>query len=486
MKKKRLLEIYRRHALNFLFLFFLISFSSCQINPASGEKEISLMSKREEISIGKQENEKIIKQFGGIYQNKKLQNYVNSLGQFLTNTSELPNLKFTFTILDSSIVNAFALPGGYIYLTRGLIALCQNEAQLAGVIAHEIGHVTARHTARRYTQAIGTNLIVNVLGSLIKNQALMNLLGNSAGLYSLSYSRKHEYEADQLALRYMRRAGFKISEMGEFLRVMENYSKLQQKKVGSNEKRRSELLSTHPTSFKRVQKLIEKSQEIYNPNPIVGTEIFLRKIDGITFGDNINSGIIANQKFSHAKLKFSFNLNESFYFINLPNLIIGNGPNSSKILFDIDNSNNFSNFKNYIKKWSKENSIIEVQEEYINGLKSANTTINKRNEKISFFAIRSGKLIYRFVLLAKHSDFFELNKDFLKVVSSFHLLSEEEIKKIKPNKVKIFSYDNLEEIKKFISLQSIQKKYSKDTFEILNDISSKSIKDKSKIKLIIN
>ena len=153
---------------------------------------------------------------------KKLQNYINSLGNFIVSTSEMPDKKFTFTILDSPIVNAFALPGGYIYITRGLISLCQNEAQLAGVIAHEIGHVTARHAARRYTKSVGTGLLANILGSLTKNYLVRNLIGQSASLYLLSFSREQEYEADMLSTRYMIRAGFDPREMAMFLKNMEN------------------------------------------------------------------------------------------------------------------------------------------------------------------------------------------------------------------------------------------------------------------------
>ena len=137
-------------------------------------------------------------------------------------TSELSNKTFTFTILDSPIVNAFALPGGYIYLTRGLLAICDNEAQLAGVISHEIGHI-ARHAARRYTKSVGTNLILNVIGTLTNNQVARNH-GTRCWTIS-SYSRSQEYEADKLALRYMNRAGFEALEMA-ILELMENYSKL--------------------------------------------------------------------------------------------------------------------------------------------------------------------------------------------------------------------------------------------------------------------
>ena len=152
-------------------LTFLI-ISSCGTNPSTGQKELIIMSESEENTIGKSEHPKIIKEFGGAYNNEKLQNYVESIGNFLISTSELPNKEFKFTILDTPMINAFALPGGYVYLTRGLIYLCQNEAQLAGVIAHEIGHITARHTAKRYTQTVGTSLLANILGVLAQNNAV--------------------------------------------------------------------------------------------------------------------------------------------------------------------------------------------------------------------------------------------------------------------------------------------------------------------------
>ena len=160
----------------------LLLISNCGTNPSTGKKEIIIMSESEEDSVGRNEHPKILKQFGGVYENEKLQNYVKSLGDFLVSTSELPEKQFKFTVLNTPIINAFALPGGYIYLTRGLIYLCQNEAQLAGVIAHEIGHITARHTAKRYTQTFGTSILANILGVLVENNAVGNLINQSASL----------------------------------------------------------------------------------------------------------------------------------------------------------------------------------------------------------------------------------------------------------------------------------------------------------------
>ena len=190
--------------IGFFFIFLLsiiFALPGCQTNPSSNKKDFSIISPDEEQKIGITEHPKIVKKFGGIYTNSKLQNYVESLGKFIVSTSEMHSSNFTFTILDTPIVNAFALPGGYIYITRGLILLCQNEAQLAGVIAHEIGHVTARHAARRYTRDVSTNLLANILSTLTKNNVLRNLIGQSSSLYLLSFSRNQEYEADELSIR---------------------------------------------------------------------------------------------------------------------------------------------------------------------------------------------------------------------------------------------------------------------------------------------
>ena len=302
------------------FLIYLIFFcifcstTSCVVTPSSGQREISLMSKEDEKAIGKSEHPKIIKQFGGVYQNEKLQNYIESLGKFLVSTSESPNLTFTFTILNSPIVNAFALPGGYIYLTRGLIYLCQNEAQLAGVIAHEIGHVTGRHTAKRYTRAIGTNLLGNLLNTVIKNPILQNLTNTTASLHLLSYSRDHEYEADNLATRYMIRAGFDPFEMANFLKQMEKYSDLQKKIIG-DKRSVSELLLTHPNSSKRVMEVINNAESSATYKPIIGKEVFLKKIDGMLYGDKPEEGFFYKNTFIHKPLDFFLILMNQFFLL---------------------------------------------------------------------------------------------------------------------------------------------------------------------------
>ena len=389
-----------------LIFFFLIILNllNCEYNPALDKKEFILMSEKEEKRVGERENLRLISQFGGIYKNQKLQNYINSLGEFLVSTSELSNLDFTFTIIDTPIVNAFALPGGYIYLTRGLLAICQNEAQLAGVLAHEIGHVTARHSAKRYTKNFGVNLISQILGALAKDRNITNVVNQSAGLYLLSYSRSQEYEADKLAVRYMKRAGFDPIEMSNFLRVMGKHSLLQNRILNQKKNRKSSLLSTHPSSPERVKKVIKESKLASVKNPITGREIFLKKIDGMTFGSKRDQGFLNSDSFVHPKLGISFNLDKDFFFVNSSENLVGLSGDDAKIIFDLDQNRKNNDFKSYFRTWTNKNNLTEYREFEINDLRSATTVLNFKNQSLRFVIITKDQVFYRFILICNEDE----------------------------------------------------------------------------------
>ena len=448
-----------------LVLSFLLS--SCQINPATGEKELSLISKKEEDDIGKSEHKKIIKQFG-IYENRRLQNYINSLGEFLVSTSELSNKTFTFTILDSPIVNAFALPGGYIYLTRGLLALCDNEAQLAGVISHEIGHITARHSARRYTKSVGTNLILNVLGTLTNNQVARNLMGQGAGLFLLSYSRSQEYEADKLALRYMNRAGFEALEMANFLELMENYSKIKSE-ILKTKNTSSELLRTHPNSSKRVKEVIAEANNTTQINPILGRDIYLKKIDGLLFGHKQDEGFFLKNRFVHPKLKITFPLIDDFYFINTPKKILGINNKKSQIIYDIAETNNIE-LRKYLVSWSKKAKvkIDKLNSFSLNNLEFSMGEAKVKDDQLIFVAARDseGNYIHRFILVSKKGDYKITKRQFSELVRGLRKVNENEFL---PPRIKIITASSDENfLNKTIDSMNIQQKEAKLVFDILN------------------
>ena len=472
--------------------YFLAIFSSfflllgCQYNPATGEKEVNLMSENEETSIGRSEHPKIVKEFGGIYEDKKLQNYIESLGNFLVNTSEMPDRKFTFTILNTPIINAFALPGGYIYITRGLIYLCQNEAQLAGVIAHEIGHITAKHTARRYTQSIGTNILVNVLGTLANNNLITNLIGQSASLYLLSYSRGQEYEADELATRYMIRAGFDPREMANFLKIMEKFSNLQKKIMKKEGVTNSELLQTHPTSSKRVLEIVNKHSNKIPINPIIGRDIFLKKIDGILFGEKVNEGFFFKNSFFHKSLEIVFEFDKDFFFLNYPKKLIGLSRKDTRIIFDVDDSD-IENDISYLETWSKQpkKQIKNFQSFNSNGLVVSMGLIENAKKKFLFTAIKDKEFIFRFVLITNESEFGNYHQKFLNIISSFKKINPIDLEHINPPKIRILTFSNEgPSLNQIIQNLNVQSQFSDELFFILNGKSADKISFGEKIKSI--
>ncbi len=468
----------------FIFFSIFCSISSCVVTPSSGQREISLISQEEEKSIGKKEHPKIIKQFGGIYKNEILQNYIESLGKFLVTTSESPNLEFTFTILNSPIVNAFALPGGYIYLTRGLIYLCQNEAQLAGVIAHEIGHITGRHSAKRYTRAVGTNLLGNLLKTLTKNPILQSLTNTTSSLFLLSYSRDHEYEADNLATRYMIRAGFDPYEMANFLKQMEKYSNLQKKIIGDKNKV-SELLLTHPNSSKRVIEVINSVDNSSTYKPIIGREVFLKKIDGMLYGYRPEEGFFYKNTFIHKPLDFFFNFDESIFFINNPNFLIGLGENNTKIFFDVDNDINQDDLE-YFSKWSKtsKNKILNYSKKVINSFVISECIIKKSDKTIGLALIKDNKNLYRFSVSTDKKYFESYKNKFFNMVYSFKKISANpDILNFEPPRIRVIKYSAKKDFVKNVLINSgFQKRFSKDIFMTINKIDN--LRTSQKIKTI--
>ncbi|MCZ6607027.1 MAG: M48 family metalloprotease, partial [Alphaproteobacteria bacterium] len=211
--------------------------AACSTNPATGKQSFTaFMSKEDELRIGAEEHPKMIKEFGGAYTDAKLRAYIRRIGIKLASVSEARDLPYTFTILNDDKVNAFALPGGYVYITRGLLALAENEAEMAGVLAHEIGHVAARHTAERYSTAMATNLGLMLLGAIGSSAGLPSGVGRIIGFGAQAalqgYSREQELEADMLGVRYMTRAGYTPDGMTSFFYKMQTHAELERAMEG--------------------------------------------------------------------------------------------------------------------------------------------------------------------------------------------------------------------------------------------------------------
>ena len=278
---------------------------ACATNPVTGKRELVFMSEQQEIALGVQADPSIVGQYG-LYTDEALQKYIEDLGQRMVPVSDRPKLEFHFRLLDDPVVNAFALPGGYIYITRGILAYLNDESGLAGVMGHEIGHVTARHGVQQYTQQtlLSGGL---VLGAILSPEMgrYMDVASVGAQLLLLKNGRDDERQSDQLGVQYATKIGYDTQGMAEFFRTLDNLS-------GGKEGRLPEWTSTHPdpgARYETVSALSKRWQSQVGRLPYKrDRESFLNRIDGIIFGDDPRKGYRESDHFYHPELKFEFSI----------------------------------------------------------------------------------------------------------------------------------------------------------------------------------
>jgi len=326
-----------------------------------------LISEVDEARIGAEQHDQILAEFGGAYDDPKIAAYVDSIGQFLALTSERPNVKFTFTVLNSPIVNAFALPGGYIYVSRGLLALAGDEAELAGVIAHEIGHVAARHGAQRMSSGIMAQLGLGLLSILTDSPELSGIAQLGAMAAIQGYSRDQEFEADMLGVHYLERAGFDTEAMASFLAKMRAHSEVEGRIAGhSGSGDQFDIFATHPRTAERVRRAVQAANVSRVAQPIVGREIYLNKINGMLFGDDPGQGVVRGRQFLHPDLGFRFEAPPDFSLLNGQTQVLGRGPDGAILVFDADSRPDGRPMTGYLQDiWAEGTPVRELQRFYV-------------------------------------------------------------------------------------------------------------------------
>jgi len=322
-----------------------VALGGCSVNPATGKQSFTgFMSPEKELQVGAEEHPKMIKQFGGVLEDRALSVYVRELGMELAKTSEKPDLPWEFTVLNDSGVNAFALPGGYVYVTRGLLALASDKAELAGVLSHEIGHVTARHTAQRYSSTVAANVGVQILGVLSQVAGLGRIGGDIASIGANAalkgYSRGQELESDMLGVRYMTNVGYDPEALISFFEKLRAHQEIEAIKAGKdkNAADQTNIFATHPRTADRIEQAIDLSK---SDGPIQvhrDADDYLNQIDGLVFGDDAKEGVIRGQMFIHADLKFRFKVPEGFTLENKPDMVLAKNSDGALIKFAMANA----------------------------------------------------------------------------------------------------------------------------------------------------
>lgn len=297
-------------------LFIITIFPDCARNPVTGKKQIVLMSEAQEIAMGKEADPQIIAQFG-LYEDSATQNFISSKGNQMAAISHRPKLDYTFRVLNSEVVNAFAVPGGYVYFTRGILANFNSEADFSGVLGHEIGHIAHRHTVEQQRNAILGQLAI-IAGIVINPELARFAETASTGLQLLllKNSRDAEREADELGVEYSTKIGYDASQMAAFFTTLERQMK------GSESAELPEFLSTHPNPGDRnvtVTRLAtEWKQKLNLSNPVVNRNVYLRRIEGLVYGEDPREGYRENNMFYHPVLKFQFPVPVNWNYQNTP------------------------------------------------------------------------------------------------------------------------------------------------------------------------
>lgn len=416
----------------------------CATNPVTGRREFVMMSESQEIAMGQRADAQVREQMG-LYDDSELQAYVSDIGHEMAALSHRPDLPWSFAVVDSPVVNAFAIPGGYIYLTRGIMAYLGDEADLAGVLGHEIGHVTARHSVQAYTRASGAQLGL-VAGSVFSPaaRALGGLAESGLGLLFLRYGRDAELQSDRLGAEYAVQSGWDPTGVRDMLSTL---GRLQ----GDGGSGIPSWLFTHPEPNIRVGRidpvLEELSQQASLENLRVNRIGYLDRLDGMLYGDNPDQGIVRGSEFLHPVLRFTFRFPEGWDVTNMPTQVVAQQPGEEvyMVLQPVENADSGS-----LEQLARGN----MRESGFSAESGGDTWINGLNAYIGTFAgerqdgslararvayIRHDGAIYLVGGLTDSSAYGRSEVAFNDAIRSFRVMNASEAESIRSNRLRFYA-----------------------------------------------
>jgi predicted Zn-dependent protease len=308
-----------------ILLLLVVLVASCATNPVTKEREFTLMSESQEIAMGRESDAQVRAEMG-VYNNAELSTYVSEIGLRLAKLSERPTLPWQFTVVDQPAINAFALPGGFIYITRGILPFLDDEAELAGVLGHEIGHVTARHSVRQYTRTVGGVVALGALGVFVPAARPFGQISEQAlGLLFLKYGRNDELQADQLGARYEASGGWDPAGVPGMLSTLGLLDE-----ASGDRKGIPNWLSTHPEPLARVAEIKPTVSELKSgrSNYVTNRDALVRRIEGVIYGDNPEQGITRGSTFLHPPLRFRLDFPSKWEIANSPQQVVAKAPDA--------------------------------------------------------------------------------------------------------------------------------------------------------------
>lgn len=417
--------------------------AGCAVNPATGRSDFVMMSERQELDIGARYNQEILKQ-NPRYDDARLQAYIQRVGERVARSSHRNQLKYVFTLVDSPDVNAFALPGGYIYIHRGLLAYLNSEAELAAVLGHEVGHVTARHSVRQQSQSMAWGLLgqAAAIGTGVGAVGdVANVMGNA---FVRGYGRDMELEADGLGAQYLARAGYDPQAMIEVVKVLKNQETFARDQAAKRGEAVPDsggyhgLFDTHPDNDRRLQEVIGPARALAGGQQEVGRDVFLQMLDGLVFGDSASSGIRRGQHFYHGPLDFTLSYPAGWQMVNRPDVLIGHSADEQAfIAMTLEAADKRLTPAEFLRKRAGSQRLVAGEALQVGALQGYTAVLPGQSAR-RVAVIYRGDSAFLFVAAVKGRASLETEDErFLSVIRSFRALTAQERKLAEPVRLQL-------------------------------------------------
>ncbi|MBV2144770.1 M48 family metalloprotease [Falsochrobactrum sp. TDYN1] len=407
------------------------------LQPSSSPVTVENVTRNDRLAqLGAQQHPRILATYGGEYKDPKLERMVAKIVGKLTTVSDKPDQTYRITILDSPNINAFALPGGFLYITRGLLALANDSSEVAAVIAHEMGHVVANHGILRQEKEAETAIAGRVASEVLHNEAASREATIRGKLRLAQFSRNQELQADVLGIRMIGEAGYDPFASARFLQSMEAYTSF--RSVSGATDASLDFLASHPATPQRIELALGHARRIGAPG--VGTadrDPFLNGIDGLLYGDSPNEGYVRGQTFLHPKLGVAFRVPDGFSIDNSANAVMASGPGEIAIRFDGASLPSGSSLTDYIRSgWVKGLDESSIRPLTINGMPAASARASADRWQFDIVVISINNKVYRFLIAAPKGSG-ALSPASQAVTQSFRQLSDTERAAIKPLRIRV-------------------------------------------------
>lgn len=434
----------KRLTLSASVLLVWILLDSCARNPVTGKNQLMLMSKEQEIAMGKQSDPEIVAYFG-LYDDPELQEFIKAKGQEMAAISHRKDLPYDFKIVDSPVVNAFAIPGGYVYFTRGIMAHFNNEAAFAGVLGHEIGHIAARHSAKQYTNAM-LGQIGLVAGSVISPEfaQFADIAQTGLQLLFLKFGRDAEKQSDKLGVEYSTKIGYDASKMADFFSVLDRLSHQSQAEEVPT------FLSTHPDPADRERKVSKLAttwkRKVKRDAFEVDRNDYLKMIDGIVYGDDPRQGFVEDNIFYHPVLKFSFSIPPSWGVQNSPQQVqMAPADGSALMILTLASGNSLeSAAQAALQQYGL--TVVDSKQDRVNGLPAIVVVADQQAQqagqqtvRVLLYFIQYDQRIYNLIGATSQANFNAYARLFQSSMESFRELTDQSKINKQPQRVRIKS-----------------------------------------------